>query len=328
MTALYVTVDGATVRKRGERLLVESPEGEALQELELRGLEGVVILNTVQVTTQALTEMLEHGVELAILTRNAKLLGQLTPPLGGNIQLRKRQFEKERDPAFCLRIATSVIAAKVENQRQVLVRFEQDQPGDQPEVRQAADAIKALAPAVARASDLGTLRGLEGACARAYWGGFAHTLTAEGVQFCGRKRHPSPDPVNAVLSFGYVLLSSALHSLLDGLGFDPFLGFFHEESYGRASLALDLLEPFRAPVIDRMTIRMFNLRMLKPDGFEPDGEGGVRLRPDALRVFFREYEKTMLGLKVRQAIREQAEALRRVFLGEEDSIEFYRWSAR
>ncbi len=77
-----------------------------------------------------------------------------------------------------------------------------------------------------------------------------------------------------------------------------------------------------------MTVRMFNLRMLKPDDFEPDEEGGVRLRPDALRVFFREFEKTMLGLKVRQSIRQQAEALRRVFLGEQDSIEFFRWRAR
>ena len=328
MSVAYVVTDGACIRKRGERLIVESPDDKCLQELEVRHLESLAILNTVQVTTQSLTQLLEHGVELAIFTRNGKLLGQLTSPLGKNIELRRRQFEKERNPEFVLGMARLIVEAKVHNQHQVLVRFRQDEPGDQPRINEAATAIEQLLPDIRCSCDIDRLRGLEGASARAYWGAFDELLKVEGVRFEGRRKHPPPDPVNALLSFGYVLLTSALHSMLDGLGFDPFLGFFHVETYGRPSLALDLVEPFRAPVIDRFVVRTFNLKILSPGDFEPDDEGGVRLKPHALKVFFREYEKNLHRLDVRHRIREQVESLRKVFLDETETVTPYRWSAR
>jgi CRISPR-associated protein Cas1 len=151
---------------------------------------------------------------------------------------------------------------------------------------------------------------------------------AEGVDFTHRRYHPSPDPVNAVLSFGYALLTSSLHSLLDAVGFDPFLGFFHTESYGRPSLALDLIEPYRAPVVDRFAVRLFNLRMLKPDDFESDGEGGVQLGRSSIRVFFREYERQLARLDVRRCLKEQVDDLRKVFLGEQELLAPYIWRAR
>lgn len=328
MSILYVVTEGATLRKRGESFIVASPEKQVLAEVEARQLEHACILSSVQVSTQALAEMLEHGVELAILSSNGKLLGQLTPPLAKNVELRRAQFEKERDPAFALTQAKEVVAAKVANQREVLVRHGLDEPGEQPETARAADEIERLAKDVPAAPDLAVLRGVEGACARAYWGAFGHMLKAEGATFPGRQQHPSPDPVNAALSFGYVLLGSMLHAMLDGLGFDPFLGFFHEESYGRPSLALDVLEPFRAPVVDRFVLRAFNLGVIKSDQFQPDGEGGLRLDRDALRAFFREWERALHKLEVRLRIREQAEDLRRVFLGEKAVVTPWRWSAR
>lgn len=328
MSILYVVTDGATLRKSGERFLVEGPDKERLAEIEARRLESVCILSSVQVTTQALAELLEHGIELAILSHRGKLLGQLTPPLAGNVALRKAQFAKENDPAFALTQAREIVAAKVANQRQILVRHALDEPGPQPQAEAAAENIARDARKVPGAGDMNTLRGLEGVCARHYWQAFGSLIKAEGLSFTQRQQRPSPDPVNAVLSFGYVLLGSMLHALLDGLGFDPFLGFFHEESYGRPSLALDLLEPFRAPVVDRLALRLFNLSMLKADDFEPDGEGGVHLKREALRVFFREWEKQLHRMETRLHVRQQAEDLRKVFLGEKAAVTPYRWSAR
>lgn len=328
MTILYVVTPGASIRKRGERIRVLSPDDELLADVEARHLEHVCMLSSVQVTTQALAEMLEHGVELAILSSRGQLLGQLTPPLAKNIALRRAQFDKERDPAFALAQAREVVAAKVSNQREVLARHGLDEPGEQAETRQAAGTIEQMLRQIPDVTDMAVLRGIEGACARAYWGAFGAMLKADGVSFPGRRKHPAPDPVNGALSFGYVLLGNMLHALLDGLGFDPFLGFFHEESYGRASLALDLLEPFRAPVVDRFVVRAFNLRILRPDQFQDDGEGGLHLAPEALERFFREWEQTLHKLEVRLRIREQAEDLRAVFLGEKDLVSPWRWSAR
>lgn len=328
MTVLYVVTDGAKVRKQGGSFLVDGPEGDRLAEVEAVHLEHACILDSVQVTTQALAAMLEQNIELAIFSHRGKLLGQLTPPTPKNVALRKAQYGKETDPAFALRQARAVAAAKVENQRQVLLRHMLDEPGDQPGAEKAAREMERLAKGFAAATDMDVLRGFEGACARAYWAAFASLFKAEGVSFAGREQHPAPDPVNAVLSFGYVLLGSMIQSMLDGLGFDPHLGFFHEESYGRPSLALDLVEPFRAPVVDRSCVRLFNLRVLSAADFEPDGEGGVRLCKPALCVFFREWEKTLQKMQVRLLVREQAEDLRRVFLGEKETVEPWRWSAR
>ena len=328
MTILYVVTDGAKIRKQGGSFTVEDPDGKPLAEVEALRLEHACILNTVQVTTQALAEMLERGVELAIFTHRGRLLGQLTPPLGGNIALRKAQFAKETDPAFALRQARAVVLAKMENQRQVLLRHMADEPGAQPEAESAAAEIERLLRAAETAPDLDRLRGYERAGARAYWGAFGALLKAEGVSFPGREQRPAPDPVNAALSLGYMLLGAAIHSLLDGLGFDPHLGFFHEESHGRPSLALDLVEPFRAPVVDRTVLRLFNLRMLTPADFAPDGDGGMCLTKPALRVFFREWEKTLQKMEIRLRLREQAAVLRAVFLGEKDALEPWTWSAR
>ena len=328
MSYLYVTTDGAVISKQSESFRVKGPDGTLLTEIEARNLEAVCILSSVQVTTQALAEMLEHGIELAILSHRGKLLGQLTPPLARNVLLRKAQYDKEKDPDFALARAKEVVEAKVANQRQVIVRYGLDNSGEHPELKNAGKDIQRLAGGIEKVRDMAALRGVEGACARSYWSVYGKMFKADRISFNGRKKRPPPDPVNAVLSFGYVLLNSLLHSMLDALGFDPFLGFFHEETYGRPSLALDLLEPLRAPVVDRFSVRLFNLKIVKPEDFQADGAGGVRLSKKGLRVFFREWEKHLSRMDARGIIKAQAMDFRQVLLGEKDSLAPYRWSAR
>jgi CRISPR-associated protein Cas1 len=108
--------------------------------------------------------------------------------------------------------------------------------------------------------------------------------------FQKRLRRPPPDPVNALLSFTYVLLGNEMQALLDGMGFDPYLGFFHALDYGRPSLALDLLEPLRPAVADRLVLSLCNLRILKPEDFSVDANG-ARLGPEARKTYFAHYEK-------------------------------------
>ncbi len=324
---LYVVEQGSSIHKTGNRLLVRK-DGQDLAEAECAHLSAVLMFGRVQVTTQALHLLLRHGIELALFTQNGKLLGQLTPPTAKNLPLRKAQYDKERDPAFALRQAKAVLAAKLHNSREVLKRHALDTPGEQPEAQAAAARISALLPKLHEAVEAASLLGVEGAAAAAYWGAFPTLLKAHGLEFPGRQSHPSPDPINAALSLGYVVLGNLLQSLLDGLGFDPFLGFLHEESYGRASLALDLLEPFRAPVVDRLVVKLFNLKTLQPADFAPDEEGGCRMAPDALRRFFAAWERQLARLKIREAMQEQAEQLARVFRDQEPEVKPWRWEAR
>jgi len=328
MAFLYVLTDGARIRKTGERILVLDLDEKVVEDIELARLEGVLMLGTVHVTTQALVELLEHGVEFSIMSGKGKLLGRLVPPNPKNVGLRRAQFEKEQDPAFVIARTREVVAAKIENQREVLTRFALDEPGEQPAIAHATRDMLPLLKSLETADQVDVLRGYEGAAAKLYWGAFPEMLKAEGVLFEGRRQHPSPDPVNAALSFAYVLLGNLFRAFLEGVGFDPALGFFHQPAYGRPSLALDLLEPFRAPLVDRFVVRLFNLRMVKPGDFESDGEGGVRLNKEAIKVFFREWERALHKANIRHIIREQSLDLRKVYLGESDTFSPYRWRAR
>lgn len=322
-----MTEHGSVVRKRGERLVVEK-DGRELLEVELRRLSAVLMLESVQVTTAALVQMLNFGVEFAILSGRGKLLGQLTPPSARNIPLRKAQFKRETDPEFARAQSRVIVEAKVHNSVEVLKRYVWDEPGQQPEIQRTIARLQNLHGKIRQAESRDELLGLEGSVAAAYWSCFGSMLKVDGIAFDGRKRRPPPDPVNAVLSFGYVLLTNALQSLLDGMGFDPFLGFFHEEDYGRPSLALDLLEPFRAPVVDRFAVRVFNLGILKPDDFQTDADGGRRLTRPAMRVFFKHWEAHLTKMRTREELRKAGEQLARVFLGEEAEIKPYLWTAR
>ncbi len=99
-------------------------------------------------------------------------------------------------------------------------------------------------------------------------------------------------PVNTLLSFGYTLASNEIASLLDGIGFDPYIGFFHKSKYGRPSLAADLLEEFRSPIVDRLTLKLINNRVLTENDFyfhKPSGS--MYLKRTALKCYFTEYKK-------------------------------------
>jgi CRISP-associated protein Cas1 len=321
MTVLYVTEQQAILRKTSDRIVIEK-DGNVLLEVPCLKLESILLFGNIQVTTQALVELLDHGIELALLSQSGKLRGQLTPPKAKNVVLRMRQYEAAQDPAWALGLAREVVRAKLENSLAVLQRFRSNHP----------DAIKheevaAIEHGVERidgAASLAVLRGVEGAAAAAYFPLLIRMLPEE-LRPDGRERRPPPDPFNALLSFGYVLAGNELQALLDAMGFDPYVGFLHEVDYGRPSLALDLLEEFRPAFVDRLSVALLNRQVLRETDFTTDPERGVRLRRESLATYFRAYEEELRrpiaaeggGLSLREAFRAQAEALARALRGEE-----------
>lgn len=289
MRTLYVLSHGACIRKHHNRLVVDREDAPPV-EVELADLATAVILNTVQVTTQALTALLRNRVELAIIDQRGRLLGHLTPPMPKNAALRRAQYERERDPKWVLEWSRGLVAAKVNNHVAVLRQWRYNRTGDRDGLLRAEGSIQALARRIHSCRTRQELMGIEGACAAKYWRGFAAALRRSGLGFSGRRFRPPPDPVNAVLSLGYSLLTHLVASALDACGLDPWLGFFHRPAAGRPSLALDVVEVFRAPIVDRLAVRLFNLRVLKPDDFERRGSG-VLLSPRALHRFAAHWEK-------------------------------------
>jgi CRISPR-associated protein Cas1 len=288
MANLYITEQNSILRKTGDRLLVKK-EDQVLLDVQCHKLGAVLIFGNVQFTTQAVHELMEHGIELAILTRTGKLVGQLTSPATKNIELRLRQFRRYDDPEFRLEYSKSLVAAKIANSLSLLKSYARNHPEAAP--TEAMDELNRLQTAPKSAATLESLRGIEGTAARVYFRGLSETIRTD-LPFDGRHKRPPTDPVNALLSLGYVMLFNEISSLLDGLGFDPYLGYFHAVDYGRASLAADLMEPFRAPVVDHFTLNLLNLGMFKIDDFKenPHGEA-VYLKRESLQRYFVEYEK-------------------------------------
>jgi CRISPR-associated protein Cas1 len=151
--------------------------------------------------------------------------------------------------------------------------------------------LERLQTAPRSGASIEVLMGIEGTAARVYFRGLSQMIRTD-LPFDGRHKRPPTDPVNALLSLGYTMLFNEISSLLDGLGFDPYLGYFHAVDYGRASLAADLMEPFRAPVVDHFTLNLLNLGMFKIDDFKENPQGeAVYLKREALQRYFHEYEK-------------------------------------
>ncbi|MFO8072417.1 MAG: CRISPR-associated endonuclease Cas1 [Polyangia bacterium] len=264
MRSLYVVEQGARVVREGERIrvLVGAVRMEAVRPEDLA---QCVVLGNVGITTPAVRSLLAGGADVVFLTRGGRFLGRLSGGLSRNVLLRREQYRALADPARALELASSVVAAKIENQRRLLRRYQARRKDDL--IAGALVSLRRFGARVAAANSLDELRGLEGGAAAAYFGCWKQLVTAEGITFEKRMRRPPPDPVNVLLSFGYTLLGNLLHSHVEAAGLDPYLGALHEPRYGRPSLVLDVIEELRPVVVDTAALRAINTRSITPRDF-------------------------------------------------------------
>lgn len=316
--SVVVTTAGTVVRKETEALLIQPREG-APRRVPLDGLAELALYGSVAASTAALAACLERGVPVAFHSASGRLLGVVSAGLASNVQLRIAQHEAARDEAAALRLAREFVRGKLRNQR-TLLRRNSDLSEDQR--AQLAGLLRAIDDAPDRAA----LMGIEGRFARVYFDGFAALLrTRTDVEMVGRSRRPPADPVNALLSFGYAVLTRACAQVVTRVGFDPMRGFLHVPGWGRPALALDLVEELRALVVDSVVLRVLAERRLTAADFHCE-LGAVTLTPAARRVYLQaldarleeEVQHPLFGYRVsyRRALELQARLLARVLVGE------------
>jgi CRISPR-associated protein Cas1 len=297
---LYLTEQGSVLRKAGDRFLVEKDD-EVLLDLPYHKLETVLLFGNIQVTTQALAELLEKGVNLSLFSRHGQYRGSLAPPRGKNIELRLAQFDCYRNGERALGMARAVVRAKIANGMAVLARY-RERNEVAADFEERVKGLETAVEACEGAATVAALDGVEGAAAHAYFG-LLMEFNKSGMNWPGRQKHPSTDPLNALMSLTYTLLMHELTALAEGAGLDPYLGFLHQVDYGRPSLALDLMEAFRHPVADRLVLTLVNREMLGSDDFHSGGERpGVFLAPAAMKRFLAEYERWMLERPVAEGV--------------------------
>ncbi len=276
---LYLQEPGSHVGKRSEHLVVRK-DGSEIQRVPIAAIRQVVVFGNVQVSTQALECLATLEVPVVYMTGYGRFIAALQPAPTKNVLLRLDQYRTFSDPQRALTLARAVVQAKISNQRTLLMRCLRSRPpdestagtesgrgSDEPAARDMAELLHRLD----RISDPAVLLGTEGQAAALYFGVFNRMLKApppgSGFDFRSRNRRPPRDPVNALLSFAYAMLLKDCFSALCAVGFDPYYGFFHASRHGKPSLALDLMEEFRAIIADSVVLTLINNGSLTPADF-------------------------------------------------------------
>lgn len=272
----YVHIDNATLRVDVER--------EKKLQVPLHHLGSLVCFGNVLVSPALMHRLADEGKSLVLLDDAGRFKARLEGPVSGNILLRQAQHRAAGDAAVSLEMARLFVGGKIKNSRSILQRGarESADPDEAATLTRAADNLAASLRATAQAPTFDILRGIEGEAARGYFEALNHIVKPAlrgAFRFEGRTRRPPLDRFNALLSFLYAMLMNDCRSALEAVGLDPQLGFLHTVRPGRAALALDLQEEFRAVLADRLALTLINRGQIGAEDFDQH-EGGAVLLSD------------------------------------------------
>lgn len=294
LNTLYVTIPESYIHLDNETLRVEL-EKETRLRVPLHHLSSVVCFGHITVSLPLMHKLADSGISLVLLDMHGRFKARLEGPVSGNVLLRQAQHRLAGDPVYCLNVARNCIAGKMRNCRQVLLRGarEAKSPEDAATLTRAAADLAAALRALPAAGDANTLRGLEGEAARQYFAALNALVRGsarDSFRMDGRSRRPPRDRVNALLSFVYSLLMNDCRSAVEACGLDPQIGFLHVVRPGRAALALDLMEEFRA-FADRLVLSLINRNQIGPDDFVEREGGAVLLEGEARKTVLVAYQE-------------------------------------
>ena len=294
LNTLYITTEGAYLRLDHETLKIEVEKETKLQ-VPLHHLGGVVCFGDVLMSPAAMHRCAEDGRFVVLLDRHGRFKARIEGPVSGNVLLRRAQHDASMNPETTLSIAKNLVAGKVQNSRQVVLRSarETNDSTDSVPLRKSADALASALSRLPESDNLDVLRGIEGESARIYFGTFDRMIREdrETFKFDGRNRRPPTDPINALLSFLYALLLNDCVASAEGVGLDPQVGFLHALRPGRAALGLDLMEELRSVLADRLALTLINRRQVAAKHFVTRPGGAVHLDDDGRKEVIVAYQK-------------------------------------
>ena len=305
METIYLNETGLKIHRAGDHLLVKK-EGKKHMTTPLADVSSVVVNTTVQFTTQALELFLEKGIDVIFMGPSGKIRGQLFPQKRNGVIVRLAQYNCFFDEQKRKDLAKSIVSGKITNQIAVLCKYRWEPgQGAAPEIE---DMGKALG-CVGLSGSMEELMGYEGISAKLYFEAFRRMLKRDDFQ--RREYRPARDIVNSALNLGYAFLANEAIISIRAVKLDEELGFLHSIHYGRNSLALDLMEEFRAPFIDAWIAKLFNMKVLNDSDFD-NAERSFFLNRQGYRKFCLEYNRHIADqMDWRQSFHRQARKLRK-----------------
>jgi CRISP-associated protein Cas1 len=303
MGTLYITQEDSFIGKIDERLTVKFDK-KILQDIPLIKIDGIVILGRATISPATVSELLERHIPLTFLTENGRYLGRLEPEVTKNIFVRKAQWAAAGESPQAIHVVKGFVRGKLKNYRNVMFRRQREANLD---LSKSIERIEHVITSIDTTHNINSLRGLEGAGSAVYFGCLNQMIRNLEFQFDYRNRRPPKDPVNSLLSFGYL----------------------HFERYGRASLAFDLMEEFRPLIVDALVLSTVNKSLLAPsDFFTEPLSGAVYMTPEGRKAYLKlytqkkqsEFKHPVMGRKCtyQEAFEMQARLLAKYLMGEID----------
>lgn len=304
MDAVYVIEPGSYLRREGASLKIVKGS-ELVEQIPATGLKRLMLIGYVSLTGGVLDFLIQNRVETVFMTPTGRFRARLALDEHRHVERRKAQYLTLSRPECALKTAGIVVEGKISNMIRFLM-LRSRQYGNEA-MKLAAAQLRSVSVHLGDVKDLDALRGLEGTASRIYFEVFSHLIKNAAFSFSGRNRRPPLDPVNALLSFIYTLLTNEVLSAIKARGLDPYLGSLHEISYGRPSLACDLVEEYRCFLGDRLVLGLINRKAVRPEDFiirkrapknyvdeeEMKEKRPVEMKPAISRAFIAAYEEMM-----------------------------------
>ncbi len=280
LNSLYILDETAWLTLDGENIVCKCEEREKFR-MPFSNIEDIYCFSFLGCSPALMGKCMEYGINISFFNPNGKFLARVQGKTKGNIFLRKAQFEKFAEPPILL--AQNTVAAKLSNTRYLIKRSMRDNPqlDDDGALSQCVSYLEEGIEQVYQLNDKEVIMGVEGVCAKSYFHIFDRLILQQKDDFrmYARTKRPPLDPVNAVLSFLYTIMTSMYTSALESVGLDSCYGFYHALRSGRSSLSCDMAEETRC-IIERLVLTMINLKKLSISDFETQESGAVYLNDD------------------------------------------------
>ncbi len=294
LNTLYITTPERYLSLNGENIVISSNHHE-IARMPLHNLERIMAFGCSGASPALMGKCVSESREIVFMSRSGRFLARAEGEVNGNVLLRRTQYRIADNSEKSLAIARNTISAKLYNSRWTLERTMRDHEMriDLALFEEKSAYLQNAIQKAASAPDADTLRGIEGEAASVYFSVFDDMILQQkdDFRFTGRNRRPPLDRVNAMLSFAYSLCTGMCTSALEAVGLDPYVGFLHTDRPGRRSLALDLVEEFRAQMCDRFVLTLINKRTISADQFDVREDGAVLLNDDGRRAFLTAWQK-------------------------------------
>lgn len=287
MSLLYVSENGAVIQSQANRIVVNAKDGVS-RSIPVETLEGITLLAPAQLTTQCMETCMKKGIDVVFFSKGGHYFGRLTATGYQKAGLQRRQAKLYHSD-FAIDLSRRMVAAKLNNQAVMLRRYARNHAVD---VNREVMHIQWAKERAASEQAIPEIMGYEGHGAKSYFKGLSRCVDSD-FAFSGRSRRPPRDPFNALISLGYAILLNELYGEIESHGLNPYFGFMHQDAEKHPTLASDLMEEWRAVLVDSLAMSLLNGHELAVGDFESDDAGGCYLTKKGLAVFLNKMEKKM-----------------------------------